>query len=175
MPDRVHIIGVGSPFGDDRLGWVAAESLQHSPVLSRLEPGRVVISLLDRPGAMLLALWDMTDHVILIDGVRSGAVPGTRHRFTASDVTDSRIPATSHGFGIAAALELAQVLEKLPDRLLLRGIEMDADCTGFTLSAAVIAAMPVFVREIEEETLAVVAATHLFRSKTSSDSPFFAR
>ena len=175
MLDRVHIVGVGSPFGDDRLGWVAAESLQRSPVLNGLEPGRIVISILDRPGAMLLALWDEADHVIVMDAVRSGAVPGTRHRLTASDVTDTRIPATSHGFGIVAALQLAQVLENLPDRLLLRGIEMDACCTGFTLSAAVIAAMPVFVREIEEETLALVGATHLFRSKTSSESPFFAR
>lgn len=175
MPDRVHIIGVGSPFGDDRLGWVAAESLQRSPLLNKLEPGRIVISLLDRPGAMLLALWDEADHVILMDGVRSGAVPGTRHRFTASDVTDSCIPATSHGFGIAAALQLAQVLENLPDRLLLRGIEMDVCCTGFTLSAAVIAAMPVFVREIEEETMALVGTTHLFRSNISSESPFFTR
>jgi hydrogenase maturation protease len=175
MSDRVHIIGVGSPFGDDRLGWVAAESLQRSPVLNGLEPGRIVISVLDRPGAMLLALWDEADHVILMDGVRSGAVPGTRHRFTARDVTDTRIPATSHGFGIAAALQLAQVLENLPDRLMLRGIEMDVCCTGFTLSAAVIAAMPVFVREIEEETLALVGATHLFKPKTASESSFFAR
>jgi hydrogenase maturation protease len=175
MPDRVHIIGVGSPFGDDRLGWAAAESLQRSSVLNSLEPGRIAISILDRPGAMLLALWDEADHVILMDGVRSGAVPGTRHRLTAGDVTDTRIPATSHGFGIAAALQLAQVLENLPNRLLLRGIEMDVSCTGFTLSAAVTAAMPHFVREIEEETLALVGATHPFRSKTASESSFFAR
>jgi hydrogenase maturation protease len=175
MPERVHIIGVGSPFGDDRLGWVAAEWLQRSAVLNGLEPGRIVISILDRPGAMLLALWDEADHVILIDGVRSGAVPGTRHRFTASDVTDSHIPATSHGFGIAAALELAQVLEILPHRLLLRGIEVDAGWNGFTLSAAVTAAMPAFVQEIEEETLALVRATHLLRSKAASESSFLAR
>ncbi|WP_372522617.1 hydrogenase maturation protease [Sulfuricaulis sp.] len=175
MPDRVHIIGVGSPFGDDRLGWVAAESLQRSSVLNSLEPGRIAISIMDRPGAMLLALWDEADHVILMDGVRSGAVPGTRHRLTAGDVTDTCIPATSHGFGIAAALQLAQVLENLPNRLLLRGIEMDVCCTGFTLSAAVTAAMPHFVREIEEETLALAGAIHPFRSKTASESSFFAR
>jgi hydrogenase maturation protease len=174
MPDRVHIIGVGSPFGDDRLGWVAAESLQRSAVLNGLEPGRIVISILDRPGAMLLALWDEADHVILIDGVRSGAAPGTRHRFTAGDMTGARLPATSHGFGIAAALELAQVLEDLPDRLWLFGIEIDACCTGFTLSAAVTAAIPVLVREIEEEMLALTGAALLFRSKTASKSSFFA-
>lgn len=155
MPDRVHIIGVGSPFGDDRLGWVAAESLQRSPVLNGLEPGRIVISILDRPGAMLLALWDEADHVILIDGVRSGAVPGTRHRFTASDVTDTRIPATSHGFGIAAALELGQVLRSVPRRLIFCGIEMSASRPGMALSDAVAEVMPIFVSEVEKEALAL--------------------
>jgi len=174
MPDRVHIIGVGSPFGDDRLGWVAAEWLQRSAVLNRLEPGRIVISILDRPGAMLLALWGEADHVILIDGVRSGAVPGTRHRFTASDVTGAFIPATSHGFGVAAALELAQALEIFPRRLLLRGLEVDADWNGFTLSAAVMAAMPVFVQEIAEETLALAGTIPLFRSIAVSESSFLA-
>ena len=175
MPDRVHIIGVGSPFGDDRLGWAVAESLQRSAVLNGLESGWIVISILDRPGAMLLAHWDEADHVILIDGVRSGAVPGTRHRFSASDVTSARLPATSHGIGVAAALELARVLGNLPDRLLLRGIEMDACCSGCALSDAVIAAIPVLVREIEEEILALAGATPLFRSKTASESLFLAR
>jgi hydrogenase maturation protease len=175
MADRVHLIGVGSPFGDDRLGWAAAELLQRSPVLNGMEPGRIVISILDRPGAMLLAHCHNADHVIVMDAVRSGAVPGTRHRLIASDVADTRIPATSHGFGISAALRLAQALESLPDRLLLRGIEMDACCTGFALSAAVIAALPVFVQEIEEETLTLAGATHLFRSKTASEASFFAR
>ena len=167
MPDRVHIIGVGSPFGDDRLGWVAAESLQRSPVLNGLEPGRIVISILDRPGAMLLTLWDEADHVILIDGVRSGAVPGTRHRLSVSDLAGSRLPATSHGFGVAAALELARVLGNLPDRLLLYGIEMDASCSGCVLSDAVAGVMPVFVREIEKEALAFANSVQSSRSKVS--------
>lgn len=167
MPDRVHIIGVGSPFGDDRLGWVAAESLQRSSAVNALEPGRIVISILDRPGAMLLAHGHDADHVIVMDAVRSGAVPGTRHRFTASDVTDTRIPATSHGFGIAAALELARVLGNFPDRLLLRGIEMDASCSGWALSDAVAGVMPVFVREIEKEALALANSLQSSTSKAS--------
>src|SRR3989338_4025301 len=120
MLDRVHIVGVGSPFGDDRLGWVAAESLQRSSAVNALEPGRIVISILDRPGAMLLAHCHDADHVIVMDAVRSGAVPGTRHRLSVSDLAGSRLPATSHGFGVAAALELARVLGGLPDRLLDR-------------------------------------------------------
>ena len=155
MPDRVHIIGVGSPFGDDRLGWVAAESLQRSPVLNGLEPGRIVISILDRPGAMLLTLWDEADHVIVIDAVRSGAAPGTRHRLTVSDVNATRLPATSHGFGIAAALELGRVLGSVPRQLIFCGIEMSAFRPVMALSDAVAEAMPVFVSEVEKEALAL--------------------
>jgi hydrogenase maturation protease len=155
MPDRVHIIGVGSPFGDDRLGWVAAESLQRSPVLNGLEPGRVVISILDRPGAMLLAHCHQADHVIVMDAMRSGAAPGTRHRFTAGDVTAARLPVTSHGFGVLAALELGQVLGRVPRRLVFCGIEMDASFPGLGLSDAVSEAMPVFVSEVEKEALAL--------------------
>ena len=167
MPDRVHIIGVGSPFGDDRLGWVAAETLQRSSAVNALEPGRIVISILDRPGAMLLAHCHDADHVIVMDAVRSGAVPGTRHRLSVSDLAGSRLPATSHGFGVAAALELARVLGGLPDRLLLYGIEMDASCSGCVLSDAVAGVMPVFVREIEKEALAFANSVQSSRSKVS--------
>jgi hydrogenase maturation protease len=156
MPDRVRIIGVGSPFGDDRLGWVAAESLQRSPVLNGLEPGRIVISILDRPGTVLLTHCREADHVIVMDAVRSGAAPGTRHRFTASDVTVSRLPATSHGFGLLATLELGRVLgDLLPQRLLLCGIEIGVSCSSFGLSDAVAEVMPIFVGEIEKEALAL--------------------
>ena len=155
MLDRVHIVGVGSPFGDDRLGWVAAETLQRSSAVNALEPGRIVISILDRPGAMLLAHCYDADHVIVMDAVRSGAAPGTRHRFTAGDVTASRLPATSHGFGVLAALELGRVLGSVPRRLIFCGIEMSASRPGMALSDAVAEVMPIFVSEVEKEALAL--------------------
>jgi hydrogenase maturation protease len=153
MPDRVHIIGVGSPFGDDRLGWVAGESLRRSPVLNDLEPWRIVISILDRPGTMLLAHWQDAGMVIVIDAVRSGALPGTCFRFDAGEWAVSGLPASSHGFGVAAALELARALGDLPSRLLVRGVEIEPSCSGFGLSRAVARVLPAFVREIEAETL----------------------
>lgn len=113
-----------------------------------------MISILDRPGAMLLTLWDEADHVIVMDAVRSGAAPGTRHCFTG-DLATSRLPATSHGFGILAALELARALGDSPHRFLLCGIEMDDSGSGLALSEAVAEAMPVFVHEVEKEALAL--------------------
>lgn len=155
MSPPVHIIGIGSPFGDDRLGWVAAEALQHSSVLAAVDAGPIVISFLDRPGAMLIAHWHDADNVIVIDAVQSGAPPGTRHRFDFKDLAASGAPTSSHGFGVASTLELARVLGNLPPRLLLRGIEMDPSNSDLDLSTAVARALPAFIREIEEEAQAL--------------------
>lgn len=151
MNNRIRVIGVGSPFGDDRLGWAAAESLQHSSLLRELEAGRVAISTLDRPGALLPMHWRNADIVILLDAVRSGAAPGTRHRLDMGDLAGVGAPCSSHGFGMVSAIELARVLGDMPARLLLRGIEADPLWTGFSLSPAVAHALPSLVADIADE------------------------
>jgi hydrogenase maturation protease len=116
-----------------------------------------MISTLDRPGVMLLAQWRDADNVIILDAVRSGAAPGTRHRIDAGDLAVPEHPASSHGFGVVSALALARVLENFPPRLCLRGIEMDPAWSGGEgVSPAVTRALPVFVQEVEELALALL-------------------
>lgn len=174
MENRIHIIGVGSPFGDDRLGWTVAEALRRSSVVTVAAPGRMVISTLDRPGAMLLAHWRKPDIVIIIDAVHSGATPGTCFRFDASEWATWRFPASSHGFGVAAAIELARALGDLPSRLLVRGVEIDPSGSGFGLSRAVASVLPVFVREIaaEAQQLATPGLPGRLRASTARSCPF---
>ena len=150
MKNRIQLIGVGSAFGDDRLGWAVVEALQRSSAVQALGPGRVAVSILDRPGAMLLAHWQDTDNVILIDAVHSGDPPGTLHGLTAADLASGGLPASSHGFGIACALELGRALGNLPGRVLLYGIEIDPAHAGLSLSPAVRSALPGFIRRIEQ-------------------------
>ena len=150
MDNRIQLIGVGSPFSDDRLGWVAAEALQCSSVVQAVEPGRMVVSILDRPGAMLLAHWQDADNVILIDAVHSGAAPGTLHCLTAAELASGGLPASSHGFGIACALELGRALGNFPGRVFLYGLEIDPAHAGPSLSPAVQSALPGFIRRIEQ-------------------------
>lgn len=147
---RVHIIGVGSPFGDDRVGWVAVEALQRSAALTAAGGGNISFAILDRPGALLLAHWHDADRVIVVDAVRSGAPPGTRHRLEPGEwaTTES---VSSHGFGLAAALELAHALGDLPSRLVLHGIEIDPACSGFSLSEPVRRSLPELIQEIGRE------------------------
>ena len=150
MRGHLHIIGVGSPFGDDRLGWVAVETLQRSAALAAAGGGSISFAVLDRPGALLLAHWHDADRVIVVDAVRSGAPPGTRHRLEPGKwaATES---VSSHGFGLASALELARALGDLPPHLVLYGIEIDPTCSGFSLSEPVRRSLPDLIQEIERE------------------------
>jgi hydrogenase maturation protease len=156
MNHRIKIIGIGSPFGDDRFGWEAAEALRHSAAMNAVAPGRIEIQVLDRPGAMLPAHWQEADIVILLDAVRSGAAPGTWHCLEARDLPGTGMLCSSHGFGIVPAIELARVLGNMPSRLLLRGMEADSTWTGFSLSPVVADALPSLVVDIAEEVLELV-------------------
>lgn len=155
MVARIKIIAIGSPFGDDRLGWVAAEQLQDSPVL-RFAEKQVMITMLDRPGPAVISHWRDADAAIIIDAVRSGAEPGTVHCLTADDINNNNATPSTHGFGIAAALELAGTLGQLPDKLVLCGIEMDPMHEGDAPGKKVRAALPLLVHKIEQLTIGLV-------------------
>jgi hydrogenase maturation protease len=145
---KIHIIGAGSPSGDDWLGWELAERLRVSEILAPWS-GNVSISLHDRPGAALLQAWRDNGLVILLDAVRSGAAPGTVHRFDAAQLVTQPRRLSTHGFGVAEAVQLAAALEALPESLLFFGIEATPEHTEMCLSDPVLQALPVLVTEIE--------------------------
>jgi hydrogenase maturation protease len=87
--------------------------------------------------ALLTALQG-TDRVWLIDAARSGAPPGTVRRIDcATDSVPARPTTSSHGFGVAAAIELARALGTLPPHCILYAIEAADFTPGAALSPAV--------------------------------------
>jgi hydrogenase maturation protease len=102
----IRIIGIGSPFGDDAAGLEAARRLAASP------PSGCEIVAADRPG------------LGLIDAVRSSAPPGTLHDLSLRRLVHrAPAPASSHAFGVAAALQLAEQLGGGPMRGRVLGVE----------------------------------------------------
>ena len=148
----MHIIGIGSPFGDDRLGWVAAEQLKNSPVIAALNSEFIKITVSDRPGAALINALHNNAAVILIDAVCSGAPVGSVHRLEGNQITAnaSRLLST-HGFGVTTAIELARALRRLPWHLVFYGIEISPGPSGEALSAATETALPDLLRQVERE------------------------
>lgn len=145
MPPRILIIGIGSPLGDDRVGLVAAERL-------RMRLGaRATIRSAERAGVHLIDLWAPTDRVILLDAVLTGARPGTVQRIPAERIASTRFPWSSHGIGLGETISLARVLNQLPARLVLLGVEIASPPHGMDLSPGIADAVPHLIQRVLEE------------------------
>ena len=149
--NKVLVIGVGNPYRrDDGAGVVVIDRLR--------QQGHPDIEVVEESGepVALIARW--TDHpfVIMVDAVTSGAPPGTIARIECSNGTwqqgTSVSAASTHGLGIADAVELGGVLKRLPERLLIFGIESADVSNGRGLTSAVAAAVDDVVRAIADET-----------------------
>jgi len=118
------IIGIGSPFGDDQLGWHIVDMLQQDTRLAQLPRQQMTFIKTDRPGARLLELMQGAEMVIMIDAMESGASPGTIKCFEGHEIEALISPLSSHGFGVGSALKLGQALGNLPNKVILYGIEI---------------------------------------------------
>ena len=124
---RVHILGIGSPSGDDQAGWLTVDAL-----LARGAGvgGNILIEKLDRPGASLVPLLEEAAWVILIDAMQGSRPVGHIQHFDQSAWPAYTQGLSSHGFGVLNALSLARELGCLPPRLDLYGIEIGSAMTG---------------------------------------------
>jgi hydrogenase maturation protease len=116
-----RIIGIGSPFGADQLGWRAIDLLQETG-LSDCE-----LIKLDRPGSQLIHYLADAQNVVLIDAVAGDQPPGTVMRLQRDELSLAACQTSSHGFGVAEALQMAAQLDLLPKHLLLIGVQIGAD------------------------------------------------
>jgi hydrogenase maturation protease len=63
-------------------------------------------------------------------------------------------PCSTHAFGVAEAIELARVLQQLPSRLVVYGVEGAHFDIGCDLSAAVLQAVPEVVQQVRQDIAA---------------------
>jgi hydrogenase maturation protease len=145
------VLGIGNPWRrDDGAGPAVARRLAgRLPETVRLQAvGGEITELVEAFRGVHLA--------ILIDAVSSGDDPGTIHRF---DATTTPLPAhfgrlSSHGIGLAEAIELARTLGGLPHGVHVYGIEGADWSPGQGLSPAVERA----VARVTAELIGLLAA-----------------
>ena len=133
LPARALFIGIGNEYrGDDAAGLIAARLIRDA----QLDGVAVIENTGD--GATLMEAWEGASDVIVIDAAQSGAPPGTIHRFNANERSIPRAAFTStHAFGLAEAVELSRALGKLPEKMVIYGIESTALTAGAPLSPEV--------------------------------------
>lgn len=121
------ILGIGSPYGEDTLGWQIIDTLSKSSTIAN-NP-EITLLKADRPGAVLLDLIKDHERVILIDALKSGATPGRVNILTFDDLAKFENAFSSHGFGVSEALALGQAIGHLPEQLIIVGVEVVNELT----------------------------------------------
>lgn len=131
---KTLVLGIGNAWrGDDNAGLLAAQALRACDL------PRVTVIDASVVDPALIAQWQGVDRLIVIDAVVSGATPGTVHCF---DLSQESLPGglafcSSHAFDLAALLNLARTLERLPPQVWVFGVEAHNFVYGQPISEAV--------------------------------------
>jgi hydrogenase maturation protease len=141
-------IGIGHPDrGDDAVGRIVAARLRECA------PGGVTVLEHDGEATALLAWLGRAEAAILVDAAMSGEAVGTVRRF---DVGRAPLPngcfgLSTHGMGLAEAVELARALGQLPARCIVYAVEARSFDHGAPPSPKVAAAVDEVVRSVLAE------------------------
>lgn len=145
---RVIVLGIGNAErGDDGAGRAVAA------LLGGVLPQQVEIAEMDGEATAVLAKLDGADAAYLVDACVSGAPAGTVHRFDANEsmLHQASSDISTHGFGLAAAIELGRSLGGLPRHTVVFAIEGKSFVIGTGLSEAVAAAAAKVAQTIRSE------------------------
>ena len=151
------IIGIGNPSrSDDAAGLIAARRLE----LKALEG----VAFLEKSGegTALMESWKGHDRAILLDALSSGSPPGTIRRYDAGagPLPLQSFRHSTHAFGVVEAVELARAMGRLPERLIVYGIEGKNFEAGEKLSFEVERAICGLVDRVAEELGHTVGRPH---------------
>ena len=143
----VVIIGVGNRWRRDDIAGIA--------VLDELR-NRVgdEVDLVESDGepTRLLDAFERAPRVMMIDAVVTGAEPGTVHRFTDTQLPDQMgIGQSSHLVQLVETIQLGKLLGKLPNGLVLVGIEATDFDNGEGMTKAVAAGVQAAGKMVLEE------------------------
>jgi hydrogenase maturation protease len=143
----VAVIGVGNSLRhDDGAGLEVVRRLR-----DRAQAGGIAVHEHEGEPLALLEVWEGADGVLLVDAIRGGGEPGS---FLCLDVSAAPVPerlrgsTSTHAIGLGEAIELGRALGRLPERLLLFGVEGSRFDAGRGLSEEVGAAVEMLAEEV---------------------------
>jgi hydrogenase maturation protease len=116
------IIGCGNfDRGDDASGLLVARRLHAFGVET------LGVEIIEHSGESfsLMDCWLGFDHVVLVDATAPRGTPGQVQLWNAhaDRLPEDVFPCSTHAFGVREAVELARIMNRLPQMLLIYGIE----------------------------------------------------
>jgi hydrogenase assembly chaperone HypC/HupF len=160
---QTRIIGCGNlDRGDDAAGVLVARRLRTLGIDAEEQSGES-FSLMDS--------WQGFESVILVDALCSDQAPGEVKIWDAcaSPLPKAALQCSTHAFGLYEAVELARTLGRLPDKLLIYGIEGDQFVPGTRPSAEVEKAVELVAQQIAAVLTNEERATTKDEHRTTQD------
>lgn len=123
------IVGIGSAHGDDQIGWLVADEVVRLVAQSD-QSQHIMIHKVKSPIDVLNWLDENETFEIhqlfLCDACHGLFEPGQTHRWAwpASELDNTRFSG-SHDFGLTSVLQLAQRLDRLPERVIIWGVQVE--------------------------------------------------
>jgi hydrogenase maturation protease len=142
MVGKTVVVGIGSPHGDDQIGWRIADRLsQAMGSLVEIYKAASPIELLD--------LVDRADELTICDACRADSDFGTIRRWNwPTEAIETCRFSGSHDLPLPAALELASQLGRLPRRVTIWGVNIGSTQPMTNLSPEIEAAVLTVTRQI---------------------------
>lgn len=161
------VIGLGNPQrGDDGLGREVIRRLQVLLTDKNLPAGAVELLEHNGEAADLLELFESTNAAMLVDACVSGQAAGHIRRFdvSAAPLPNSDWQMSTHGLGLAEAIELARALGQLPVHCLVYTVEAANVTTGTKLSPVVAAAIDSVCEQVIDNIADFLASPELIHA-----------
>jgi hydrogenase maturation protease len=151
MEPRPRIIGLGSPHGDDQIGWLVARAIQEANI-------EADVSLLSAP-VDLLNLCARESRLIVIDACRGEGRIGTTRRWKwPTDQFQPYKASNTHAIALPEVLKMAAPLGTLPEDVVIWGIEGRSFGPGNDLCTELaVAIQSIAMQILTEETLMAVS------------------
>ena len=118
---RLTVIGIGSPFGEDTLGWALLDALQAQGL--GLPGWEITWRKVDRPGPGLLHWLEEQDAGVLVDTLQGDVGPTGVRMLALDELARSERPLSIHAMGVAETLALGERLGILPQHLHIMGVD----------------------------------------------------
>ncbi|MEN6461887.1 MAG: HyaD/HybD family hydrogenase maturation endopeptidase [Syntrophomonas sp.] len=142
------ILGLGNPlFQDEGLGIHVIHRLMNEDISNRAE-------LIDggTDALALLGLVEEAEYLLIIDAINGDDIPGSVRRFAGQEIPfflSSRM--SPHQIGFQEVLALARMRGRLPDHIVLLGVEPLSLDWGTKLTTPVAASLPQLTKMIYEQ------------------------
>lgn len=147
----IKVLGIGSPFGDDQLGWEAIDLLLADKKIQSYSKHHLHLEKYDRPGLNLLVEMQDAEFIFLIDAVKSNNPIGKIYRWQNMEIEQLEHFISSHQIGIGETLRLGRILNQLPECIVFYGVEMGNNISAFDVSMVVKKSLSTLIKMMGEE------------------------